>query len=205
VTADAPPAEAADNAGVSVRSFRPPGRVFFLVTFIAIVLAIDANSRESLSTAFLFALPLWVGLALVWLYRFVAAVRSGVRIGPADWVRWLAVPLAMGAVFLLTRTSFFIDARYEASRPGMDEMAADIMSGGTTERGWVGLYFPTAIERTANGVRFVVDEGIFQRHGYAYSPNGPPEWSEENFSPVFYPFSVQPLGDGWWLWVEAWD
>jgi hypothetical protein len=111
----------------------------------------------------------------------------------------------MGIVFVLTRTDLFIDARYLASRPAMDEMAADVMRGGSTDLGWVGLFFPPAIERTANGVRFVVDEGVFQRHGYAYSPSGPPEWSEENHSPIWSPISVEPVSDGWWLWVDTWD
>jgi hypothetical protein len=182
----------------------PPGAVLYLATFIAILFAIDANSRESLSTAILVALPLWLGVALVWVYRFARA-RARRQMKPSEWVRWLAIPVAMGIVFLLTRSDVFIDARYLASRPAMDEMAADVMSGGTTERGWVGLYFPPDIERTTNGVRFVVDEGLFQRHGFVYSPSGPPVWSEENFSPVWYPVSVEPLSDGWWLWVDTWD
>ena len=172
---------------------------------IAIVIALDADSRDSFG-ALLIAVPIWFLLAGVWFVRFVVALgRDGSRMSVAHWARWLMIPIAMGLVFLLTRTDALFDARLSLSRGAMDVMAADVMAGGSTDRGWVGLYDVGVVERTANGFRFVVDEGWLSRQGFAYSPDGEPSLTEENYSPLWTGASLEAIGGGWWYWSEAWD
>ena len=186
------------------RLLRPPGVWLYVATVLAIAVAIDANSRQSLVTFFL-ALPIWVAVAVAWTIRFVAAIRSPSELSGGDLVRWLAIPAAMGAIFFLTRTDVLFDARFGLSREALDTMAAEVMSGESTDRGWVGLYNVGPLERTANGVRFVVDDSGLYRLGFAYSPGGQPELTEANFDPLWCCTSYEPRGGGWWLWTEEWD
>ena len=87
----------------------------------------------------------------------------------------------------------------------MDRMAAEVMAGGSTERGWVGLYEVNEVERIANGVRFVIDDSGLYRLGFAYAPDGEPKLTEANYSPLWTPTTVESIGDGWWSWSESWD
>jgi hypothetical protein len=97
----------------------------------------------------------------------------------AQWARWLLVPLVMGLVFLAPSRARF-DARVALSRRAMDEMATNVLAGGPTQRGWVGLYYVPAVERIGNGVRFVVDDSGLYRFGFAYTTDEP-VLTEENF------------------------
>jgi hypothetical protein len=172
---------------------------------VAILIAVDANTRDSFAT-FLIAALVWFAIAGLWLVRFaIAASRSRFHMPITDWVRWLFVPAVMGVVFLLTRTDVLFDARFSASRGALDQMATDVMAGGSTDRGWVGLYDVGRIERTANGFRFVIDDSMLYRLGFAYSPTGEPSLTEDNSSPVWTNAGSEPMGGGWWLWTEEWD
>ena len=199
----------ASPAPASIRASRwavgPPGALFHLATGIAIVIALDANNRMSFIT-FMIAGPIWLLIAAAWLGRFawtVSRIRGQMPL--ADQVRWLAIPVAMGLVFLVTRTDMVFQARLNLSRGPLDEMATEVMAGGSTERGWVGLYNVGAVERTANGFRFEVDDSWLYRHGFAYSPEGEPKLTEANYSPLWAGTSTESIGGGWWLWTEEWD
>jgi len=133
------------------------------------------------------------------------ASRNGLRMPGAHWLRWLLVPVVMGSVFLITRTDTLFDARLALSRSAMDQMASQVMAGGSTDRGWVGLYNVGEVERTANGLRFVVDDSGLYRLGFAYSTDGEPTLTEDNYSPLWTGPWYEPLGGGLWLWTEAWD
>jgi len=181
----------------------PPGPLFTAATAVAILIALDANSRASFGM-FVITAPIWLGLAIAWGLRFlVALARTRLRLSPGEWARWLAIPLAMGLVFVATRTDAVRDARFALSRPALDAMAAEVIAGGTTQRGWVGLYHVGEAERTANGVLFVLDE-FFGRRGFAYAPTGLPNlYGYGDLDPAGGPM-FEPVGDGWWYFVESW-
>jgi hypothetical protein len=183
----------------------PPGILFYVATIAGAVLALDANSRGSLG-ALLLAVPLWLALAVVWLIRFVtAARRTRLRMSATDWFRWLAIPIVMGFVFLVTRTDAVVNARFDLSRGSMDQVATEVMSGGSTDPGWVGLYDVSEVQATANGMRFVIEDNGFSRRGFAYSPDGEPVLTEENYSPIWTDTTFKPAGGNWWFWSESWD
>lgn len=200
-TAGWPPAE------VRTRRSRggPPGVVSYLATAVAILIAVDASSRDSL-WMFLIGAAVWVAIAVVWVTRFArAASRSELRRPLATWVRWMAIPLVMGIVFVIGLSGMLFDARFDMSRGALDQMAAEVMAGGQTQRGWVGLYDIGEVERLENGLRFVVDDSGLYRFGFAYSPDGEPAQSTvENYG-LWTGAWFEPLGGGWWLWTEAWD
>lgn len=192
-------------AGPSRWRVGPPGKLFSLATAVAIVIAVEASSRASLVTN-LIAAPVWLVIAGAWVMRFaVAASRTRLRMPIAHWTRWLVIPVAMGLVFFLARTDVLFDTRLALSRGAMDQMAADVMAGGPADRGWVGLYHVGEVERTANGLRFVVDDSGLYRLGFAWSPDGEPQLTEDNYSPLWTGATFEPVGGGWWLWSEAWD
>jgi len=184
-----------------------PGIVFYSVTLGALVLAVDANTRGSLDLLLVTA-PIWLAIAIVWVLRLLlAGGRARWRLSAAEWARWLVIPLAMGGVFAITRTDALINARLDLSRGAMDAMAADVLAGGPTNRGWVGLYDVGAVDVTGNGLRFVVDAGALGRWGFAYATAGEPVFidDEEEAAGLWTGARFESIGGGWWRWIEEWD
>ena len=180
----------------------PPGVLFYIATTVAVAVALDASSRHSLGMLAI-AVVLWLAIALMWLVRFIS--HSRFRMSAAQWIRWLVIPAVMGMVFVAALSDSLFDTRFALSRSALDRMAAEVMAGGPTERGVVGLYNVGEVERTANGVRFVLtDVGLF-RSGLAYASTGEPMMAEDNYSPLWCCGSFEPLVDGWWIWYEEWD
>ncbi len=198
-TAERPPVpEAPDVIG-------PPGVWFFVVTLAAIVLALDANSRASLG-ALIPAALFWLLVGVTWLLRFTFAVwQSRGRMSAAHWARWLAIPILLGVVFGITRTDVVKRTRFELSRGALDQMAMDVMAGGSLERGWVGLYDVGIAERTANGVAVVIDDSGFGRWGLVFSADGTPKDSEDNYSGLWTSAEYEQLDGNWWVFAQGWD
>lgn len=188
------------------RAMGPPGVLFYAAVVGAILLAIEANTRQSLALLLL-AVPIWFGIAGAWLIRFLIALRNTRGQMPAaHWMRWLAIPIAMGLVFAVTRTDTLIQARFDLSRGALDSMAADIERGGPLDRGWVGLYNVGTTERTANGFWFVIDDSGLGRWGLAYSPDGEPQETDENFGDGLWTGAWYEHLDGpWWTFQQSWD
>jgi hypothetical protein len=169
----------------------PPGVLFYLATLGAILVAFDANTRQSLALLLL-SVPIWFGLAGAWGIRFLIALHeTRGRMSVAHWARWVAIPLALGLVFAVTRTTVLIQGRFEA--------------GGSLERGWVGLYDVGSAERTDNGFWFTVDDSGLGRWGLVYSPDGEPQESDENYSPLWSGASFDHIDGPWWTFQQAWD
>jgi hypothetical protein len=191
------------NTWIRKRLEGPPGVLFYLATVIAIVVALDANSRASLWMLFL-AIPFWVGLAATWCLRFVAAAGiHRLRLTPRHWARWMVVPVVLGLVFALTRFDVPFDARLAASRGAMDQAAAEVMAGGSTERSWIGLYPAQGVERIPNGMRFLIDDSGLGSVGFAYSATGRPASVDDD--PLWCCDFYVSVGGGWWIWYQEWD
>jgi hypothetical protein len=168
-------------------------------------MALDAASRSSFF-AMMIAVPLWLLLAAVWATRLAATVTGGgLRMSAAAWARWLLVPAAMGTAFALSLSDVPFEVRLALSRDAIDQMAADVMAGGSTERGVVGLYIVGHVETTANGIRFVLEDSGLSRHGLAYATDGEPRLTDDNYSPLWTSPLFHPVGANWWLWSEGWD
>lgn len=194
----APPASAPARLESDGR-FGPPGILFYLATVGALVLGVDANSRGAFSMAML-ALGAWALVALVWLIRFLGAASSRrLRLPAVHWLRWLVIPVAMGIVFLWTQTDGPSDARLALSRGAMDQSAAEVMAGGSTDRGWIGLYPVERVEQIGNGMRFLIaDSGFIDRVGLAYSTDAQPDGIDGTDE-------YQPIDGGWWWWVQRFN
>jgi hypothetical protein len=194
------------KAAAPRRAMGPPGVLFYAMVVGAILLAIETNTRQSLGLLML-AVPVWCGIAGVWLIRLLIALRDTRGRMPAKhWIRWLAIPLAMGLVFTVTRTDTLVQARFDLSRGALDSMALDIEGGGSLERGWVGLYNVGTAERTANGFWFVIDDSGLGRWGLAYSPDGEPQVTEENFGNGLWTGAwFEHLDGPWWIFQQEWD
>ncbi len=114
-----PPRAISNRDGTRSRFFGPPGVPFYLATAIAIIVALDANSRASFEMLLL-ALPIWLLLAATWFLRFLgAAWTERLRLPWRHWLRWLVIPAALGLVFVLTRYDVPFDVRLAASRGAM--------------------------------------------------------------------------------------
>jgi hypothetical protein len=177
----------------------PPGIALWAGTVVAILLALDANSLQSFSIAVL-ALTLSTVVAGIWLIRFVISVwTTGLRMRIARWIRWLAIPLAFAIAVGLTRTSIPSDVRFALGRGAMDQAAAEIVAGGSTDRGWIGLYPAEHVERTANGMRFLIPgAGFIDQVGMAWSATGEPAGVDGTDE-------YHALEGGWWTWISKFN
>ncbi len=165
-----------------------------------VLAGLDADSRGSFLMA-VQALLAWFLMAGIWLIRFFfgAAWTKRLRLPILHWIRWMAIPLVLGAVFLLTETSVPSDVRLSLSRQAMDQAAAEVMAGGSTDRSWIGLYPAERVERITNGMRFAIaGSGFIDQLGLAYSTDDYPAgtYGTDEYS---------PLGGGWWTWVERFN
>lgn len=192
----------APTARARNRLLGPPGTLFYVTAAIAVVVALDANSRASLKMLF-FALPIWLVLAGIWVLRFGGAVRTQrLRFSLSHWLRWLVIPAGLGLVYLLIRSDVPFDVRLAASRGAMDRVRAEVMAGKAIDRAWIGLYPVQAIQRIPNGMRFVIDDSGLLSAGFAYATAGEPV-SDDN--PLWCCDAYLPVGDGWWFWSREWD
>jgi hypothetical protein len=192
-------AEAVSIATIRRWTWGPPGVLFFLGTGIAALVALDANSRQAFVSA-LEVQVVWALLALLWLIRFVGALWSKrLRLQMRHVLRWLLIPAVLAVVFLYTRTDEPYDLRLSLSRDGMNEAATEVMAGGSTDRGWIGLFPVERVERISNGMRFLIaGSGFIDGIGLAYSTDSQPDGIEGTDE-------YEPIGDGWWRWVERFN
>lgn len=72
------------------------------------------------------------------------------------WTDGLGVPLILGVVYVLARTTVPFDVLLSLSRDGMNQAAVEIMARGSTDRSWIGLYPIGRVEWIPNGMRFTV-------------------------------------------------
>jgi hypothetical protein len=164
-------------------------------TLVAIGVWFEASTRDAFVG--LLVASVLVGLVgLVWLIRFVAAlVKTRGRMG-GSWFRWLIVPaLLLGAQVLDAP----FEIRMALSRPAMDQAAAEIIAGGSTDRSWIGLWPVSLVEPTADGISFVIAaSGFLDQVGMVYSPSGMPADSGDEVE-------YRDLGGGWWRYTDSWD
>jgi hypothetical protein len=152
---------------------RPPGILFYIAVALAVFEGVWVSSIQDFGGALLTML-IWGLLAAIWGFRLLGAlITSRVHLPVAEWTRWLGVPLVLGVVFVWTQTGEPFEVRLALSRPAMDQAAAEIIAGGSTDRGWIGLWPVEDVERLPGGMRFVISGcGFIDRCGFAYSTSG---------------------------------
>jgi hypothetical protein len=104
--------------------------------------------------------------------------------------------ILVGAAFLISLGAP-VRVRFEASRAAFDQVVAEVMAGGSTDPRSIGLYDIDALERTPDGIRFLVEgSGFIDASGFAYAPDGDPTRLD---SDDIY----RPLGGGWYRWIAV--
>ena len=179
---------------------RPPGTLFYIAVALAVVVAVWVSSLQDFGGALVTEL-LWGLLAAIWGVRLLGAlITSRARFTAAEWARWLVVPLVFGLVFAWTLTEGPFEARLALSRAAMDRAAAEIIAGGSTHRGWIGLWPVENVERLPGGMRFIVSGcGFIDRCGFAYSTNGTSTGLVDFVSEDRY----EHLEGNWFRWIES--
>jgi hypothetical protein len=140
----------------------------------------------------------WISVACIWVVRVVGAARERLRFSPVERIRWLAIPAIFGVFGLVIWSGAPFDVRLSLSRAGMDQAAAEVIAGATTERQWIGLWAVEDVERIPGGMRFVVGSGdSSERWGFAYSEtSGRPAIMDGDDG-------YEDLDGGWWIWTDG--
>lgn len=173
---------------------RPPGWLILSVTGVAAAIALEASSRDG-GVAWFVAMVAWVSVFTVWLVRLLFLAAPQARMSSRWRLRWaLPMLILVGAAVLIT-VGTPVWLRFEASRPAFDQMVAEVMAGGSTDRQSVGLYDIDVLERTRDGVRLLVEgSGFIDASGFAYAPDGDP--TQPGSDDIY-----RPLGGGWYRWI----
>jgi hypothetical protein len=198
VATDVAPTRASSSRAPRRWLLRPPGVLFYLAVGFAVAEGIWVSSIQSFG-GLMFTMLLWYLLAAIWAARAVgAAIATRLRFARAEWIRWLGVPLIMGVTYFWTQTGAPFDLRLAWSRTAMDQVAAEVMAGGTTDRDWIGLWPAEDVERLPGGMRFIVaDCGLADRCGFAYSASG----SISGIDPD-NPNDYERLDEHWFTWTD---
>lgn len=158
--------------------------------------ALEGSSRDGFTTSFI-AIALWLGIFGAWLSRllFLAAPQS--RNYPRWRLRWSLPMLILCAAVALMVVELPLRLRFEASRAPLDALVAAMATGDVPTPDSVGLFDIEQLERTPDGIHFLVrDSGFIDRFGFAYAADGDP----------YYPSTedtLRPLGGGWFIWIRA--
>jgi hypothetical protein len=149
----------------------------------------------------LILLLLWGGLVCYWIVGLPATVLWERRLPDRrSLLHWLVIPAAVAVLAALWYTGASLYARFQLSRPAMDDLAMTVLDAprqSDFDSKRVGLYWARNIERVGGVVRFqVAGSGFGNNTGFAYSPTQePPNLGEDTYEHLYGP---------WWLWEESW-
>jgi hypothetical protein len=176
---------------------RPPGAIFLTATCVAAGIALEASSRDNL-LGWTVAIIAWLGVFTAWLVRLVFLAAPQARTFPGRWrLRWALPMLILAGAAALMVLDVPLRLRFEASRPALDQLAAEVMAGSTSTPDSAGLYDLESLTRTPDGVRFLVEgSGFIDRFGFAFAADGDP--SDPDSDDVY-----RPLGGGWFVWISV--
>jgi hypothetical protein len=156
----------------SRRPRRAPGFLFYAAIGLAVLLALWLSSIRS-EVGLWATTVVWLAITSAWVVRIVGSAREHLRFSPVESFRWLAIPSILGLAGLIIWSGAPFDVRLSLSRAGMDQAAAEVIAGNTTERQWIGLWAVDNVERIPGGMRFIVASGDSkERWGFAYSERG---------------------------------
>ena len=173
-----------------------------VVIAVALVTLYSVSVPGTYFLLFMFLQLVWLAVGVVWLILVGLSIRT---VGFRGTVR-PGYLVAMAVVVTLTAAAVVNDVplrlRFEASRPALDELVAQVGPGATEALTGidrqVGWFDAERIEPFAGGFRFLVaDTGFLDPVGFAYSPDGePPNIGGEDW--------YEPYHGPWWIWVESW-
>lgn len=176
-----------------VRGDYAPGAGFYSATAVlvfAILFLSALASFPALMLGILLCVGL-VGMAIGWLVlAVITAIRTRLRIGGRDWVRWLGFPAIAVLCLGLLGTSAPFRLRFELSRAAFQEAADRAEAGKPVAGGDFGLFHVDYVTKLANGVWFEdLSLGFIDPCGLAYTSTGVPDIR----------ILTTDLGGGWWL------
>jgi hypothetical protein len=168
-----------------------------LVTCVAAGIALEASSRDNV-TGWMIAMFAWLGVFTAWLVRLLFLAAPQARMFPGRWrLRWALPMLILVGAGALMVLEVPLRLRFEASRPALDRLAAEVMAGSPTTPASAGLYDIESLTRMPDGVRFLVeDSGFIDRFGFVYAADGDPT---DPYTEDIY----RALGGGWFVWISV--
>jgi hypothetical protein len=140
-----------------------------------------------------------VALTAVWLTLLPAAVRD--RTSPSLWRRlcWLVVPVIVLLALLGVATGGVARARFELSRPALDQLVAEAAGGRTTFPDRVGLYGVEWVDAWGDEVRVVVGGLFLDSLGFVWFQD---DTMTNARADEMCDCDSESLGGGWWTFYE---
>lgn len=146
---------------------------------------------------------IFVALAYAFIWLLNWAGRCSRRDRAASAALWSFEPIAFLLVAAFAYSGSLLLARLYLSAPALERYALDVNAGKVDLNfefshplRWVGLYSISVTETLpSGGARFITSgDGLFDKAGFAYSPNGePPARVKNSYTHLYGP---------WWQWKQ---
>jgi hypothetical protein len=167
------------------------------VTVFVVLAGICGSSLADLEWLTATALMVGLTIGLVWLIAFmIAANDTRMHYSRRVWARWVGVPAVCFASLALMWSGTPAVARFEWSRPALEQAAANAQAGTTYGSGWIGLEYVHDVRVDGKTTVFVESgDALSGECGLAYSADQSvvPAWVSHNDD-------WTSLGHGWWHW-----
>ena len=191
------------------RAISRVGIVFFIIWVLLAVILLSDSGVAIIS--FFVALSFTFIWLIVWLSRFIIVWLSrSKRNNKFKWrdfssvVFWGFEPIAFLFILVLVHSGTMMLARLYISSSALEQYAKNVHEGKvdiafefTHPSRLIGLYSISITDAMPDGgVRFITSgDGLFDKAGFAYYPNGEPPKREENtYNHIYGP---------WWQWKEG--
>jgi hypothetical protein len=172
-----------------------PGPIFDAVLIIVLFVGVAASSEPGLG--FLVAMMVFAALNIgaVWLIAFIIAANdTRLKISRVAWARWAGPPIAFFLAVTLMMSGLPGTARFEYSRPALEQAAANAQASAHYDGGWIGLTLVHDVRVDGAVTLFQLDTDWSGGCALAYSPVENADldaWRSNSWL-------VTDYGHGWW-------
>jgi hypothetical protein len=174
-----------------------PGPIFYAFTLFAGLIGLYASSLPNLAEFIVLALMIGLTIGLVWLIAFtIASNDTRMHFCGSVWARWTGIPVICFACLALMMSGVPATARFELSRPALEQASVNAQAGVRYSSGWIGLMPVREVRVVGSATLFVLSgTAHWQQCGLEYGAGtaDPSGWLANADETVDY-------GHGWWYW-----
>jgi hypothetical protein len=176
-----------------------PGVFLYGLTILLVLMGLYGASLPELLPLAMIAVMAGLTVGLVWLSAFfIASGDTRMHFSRSGWARWAGIPIACFTCLALILSGVPGYARFQASRPALEQAAAAAKTGATYDDGWIGL-MPVHEVRVDGAATLFILSGSGSADGECGLAYG------DSTSPLFQSwlndvYDVSDYGHGWWYW-----
>jgi hypothetical protein len=196
-----PPPRVGRATGPLLKPGFAPGPVFVLVTLVVLGVGVIGSSGFDFGWLAFLSVLIGLNIGLVWIIAFaIAAQDSRLGIGRRAWARWAVPPAIFFVAVALMMSGLPTTARFELSKPALEQAVADAQTGKQFDSGWIGLI-------DVHGIRIMGDTTLIDLSpwdwpgGCSLARAGADTSALDSW--LSSSWNIRDYGNGWWYACEG--